>query len=525
MTGAPAASTLGWASWAVFEWARNPYVILITIYVFAPYFSTQVVGDPVRGQALLGDANKYAGMMIALLAPLAGAIADRSGRRKPWIACFVVLMVPAMAALWFALPAGEGIGVVPTLVCIVVIAMCFEFGAVFHNAMLPHVAPATKIGFISGLAISLGNLAGLLLMVSVLYLLALPGTVDWSWVPAEAYFGIDQSRFEDARIVGPLTAIWLLLFALPLLLFTPDGAEGVGIRSAIREGLAEVRATLRELPHYRNIAAYLMARMIYNDGLVGILIFGGVYAAGIFGWGTVHMLLFGILMSAAAALGGYLGGWLDDRLGSKRTILVAVGGTYNPALGSVIEVSLPDKARALLDSPGVDATLSGIALAPQRLAAYRTWLNDVLTDDHSRGRTFTVGFMAEAEMVFVAQQGLQTGSGAVVLEDRLIVGKKADRIARSGRELSATEWSSVPEIITNPGAVLWSPDQQRIIYVASASADASARIVVAPGFSHDRLGGRRVESIRSAQKIATEDLRGNLRGGQLQLLRGSLDER
>lgn len=327
VTGAPAASTLGWASWAVFEWARNPYVILITIYVFAPYFSTEVVGDPVRGQALLGDANKYAGLMIALLAPLAGAIADRSGRRKPWIACFVVLMVPAMAMLWFAMPAGEGIGVVPTLICIIVIAMCFEFGAVFHNAMLPHVAPARKIGFISGLAISLGNLAGLLLMVSVLYLLALPGTVDWSWVPSEAWFGIDQSRFEDARIVGPLTAVWLLLFALPLLLFTPDGAEGVGIRTAVRQGLSEVRATLRELPHYRNIATYLMARMIYNDGLVGILIFGGVYAAGVFGWGTVHMLLFGIVMSAAAAFGGYLGGWLDDRLGSKRTILVSVGGT------------------------------------------------------------------------------------------------------------------------------------------------------------------------------------------------------
>ena len=327
ITGAPAASTLGWTSWALFEWARNPYVILVTIYVFAPYFSTQVVGDPVRGQALLGDANKYAGLMIALLAPFAGAIADRSGRRKPWIACFVVLMVPAMAMLWFAMPGDEGIGVIPTLVCIVVIAMCFEFGAVFHNAMLPHVAPATRIGFISGLAISLGNVAGLLLMVSVLYMLALPGTVAWSWVPDQAMFGIDQDRFEDARIVGPLTAIWLLAFALPLLFFTPDGAAGQGIRQAVREGLREVRETVRELPHYRNIATYLFVRMIYNDGLVGILIFGGVYAAGVFSWGTVQMLLFGIFMSAAAAIGGYLGGWLDDRIGSKPAILVAVGGT------------------------------------------------------------------------------------------------------------------------------------------------------------------------------------------------------
>lgn len=327
ITGAPAARTLGWTSWALFEWARNPYVILVTIYVFAPYFSTQVVGDAVRGQALLGDANKYAGMMIALLAPLAGAIADRSGRRKPWIACFVALMVPAMAALWFAVPGEGGLGIVPTLACIVIIAMGFEFGAVFHNAMLPHVAPARKIGLVSGLAISLGNLAGLLLMGGVLVLLALPGTVDWNWIPAEPWFGIDQSSFQDARIVGPLTAVWLLVFALPMMLFTPDGAAGTGVRQAVREGLTEVKETFRELRHYQNIARFLIARMIYNDGLVGILIFGGVYAAGIFQWGTVEMLLFGIAMSAAAALGGYLGGWLDDRLGSRIAILVSVGGT------------------------------------------------------------------------------------------------------------------------------------------------------------------------------------------------------
>lgn len=327
ITGAPAASTLGWTSWALFEWARNPYVILVTIYVFAPYFATQVVGDSVRGQALLGDANKYAGMMIALLAPLAGAIADRSGRRKPWIAFFVLLMVPAMAMLWFSVPGDDGIGVMTTLVCIVIIAMCFEFGAVFHNAMLPHVAPARKIGFISGLAISLGNLAGLLLMGSVLILLALPGTVSWGWVPSAPWFGIDQATFQDARIVGPLTAVWLLAFALPLLFFTPDGQSDAGVRQAVREGLSEVRETFRQLRHYRNIATYLMVRMIYNDGLVGILIFGGVYAAGVFSWSTVEMLLFGIAMSAAATLGGYLGGWLDDRLGSKAAILVAVGGT------------------------------------------------------------------------------------------------------------------------------------------------------------------------------------------------------
>ena len=327
VTGAPAAPTIGWVSWALFEWARNPYVILVTIYVFAPYFAVEVVGDPVRGQALLGDANKYAGLGIALLAPFAGAVADRSGRRKPWIAAFVLLMVPAMASLWWALPDEAGSGILAVLVAIVVVAMGFEFGAVFHNAMLPHVAPARRLGFASGLAIGLGNLAGLLLMIAVLMGLALPGQLDWSWLPERPWFGLDPTRFEDDRIVGPLCAAWLLLFALPLFLFTPDGGEGLPVREAVRTGLAEVRDTLRRVRHYRNVARYLVARMLFNDGMVGVLVFGGVYAAGIFGWDTLHMLLFGIALSTAAAIGGMLGGWLDDRLGSKRTILLAVGGT------------------------------------------------------------------------------------------------------------------------------------------------------------------------------------------------------
>ena len=85
-TGAGIASPVGQISWAVYEWARNPYVLLITIYIFAPYFTTQVVGDPVRGQALWGDIASYGGFIIAVLAPFLGAIADAGGRRKPWIA-------------------------------------------------------------------------------------------------------------------------------------------------------------------------------------------------------------------------------------------------------------------------------------------------------------------------------------------------------------------------------------------------------------------------------------------------------
>ena len=328
IAGQPAAKPLGYVSWAVFEWARNPYVILVTIYIFAPYFSTTVVGDPVRGQGLLGYTNSISGAMIALLAPFLGAVADKSGRRKPWIIAFVMVMVPAIFLLWFAEKDGGGIGIYPTLALIVVVAVMFEFSAVFHNAMLPSIAPASRVGMISGLALALGNIGGLLLMVFVLYAFALPGEVDWFFIPESPLFGLDQDSEQHNRIVGPMTAVWLMVFALPLILFTPDGRDaGIGVGQAVRQGLSEVWETVRAVSHYANVALFLVARMIFNDGLVGILIFGGVYAAGTFGWDTISLLIFGIVTSLSAAVGAVIGGHLDDRLGSRVALLIAVGGT------------------------------------------------------------------------------------------------------------------------------------------------------------------------------------------------------
>ena len=338
ISGQPAAAPLGYLSWAAFEWARNPYVILVTIYIFAPYFSTTIVGDPVKGQGLLGYTNAVSWFLIALLAPFLGAIADKSGRRKPWIMVFVAIMVPAIYLLWFAEKDGGGIGIYPTLGLIIVIAIMFEFSAVFHNAMLPSIAPLSKVGSISGLALALGNVGGLLLMVFVLYAFALPGTVDWVFIPEAPLFGLDQAAEEHNRIVGPMAAIWLLVFSLPLFLFTPDGRNTTfTLKQSVSQGLKEVWTTVRAVSHYSNVALYLIARMIFNDGLVGILIFSGVYAAGTFGWDAFSLLIFGIVTSLSAAIGAVIGGVIDDRFGSKVAILIAVGGT---AFLLVIGVSL-----------------------------------------------------------------------------------------------------------------------------------------------------------------------------------------
>jgi UMF1 family MFS transporter len=248
-------------------------------------------------------------------------------------------MAPTSFCLWYALPGAEGgLSIVWIAIFLVANSVAFEFSAVFHNAMLPSIAPHERVGFLSGLGLALGNAGSLLILVFMLWAFTLPGAVPWSFVPERALFGLDTAAHQHDRITGPIAAVWLLLFALPLLVFTPDVARGTRPPlDAVREGFRSVRRTIASLRHFRNIATYLLARMAYNDGKTAVLVFGGVYAVGIFGWDALTMTVYGIVLSVFAVAGGILGGFLDDRFGSKIAILVSIGGT---SLGLVLALSI-----------------------------------------------------------------------------------------------------------------------------------------------------------------------------------------
>ena len=327
-TGGDIASPVGQVSWAMYEWARNPYVLLITIYIFAPYFTTQVVGDPVRGQAIWGDIASYAGIIVAILAPFLGAIADAGGRRKPWIGFYTVVMIAATLMMWQVEPHADAMGLVFAGALVVCANVSFEFSAVFHNSMLPTIASHKRVGGLSGLGLALGNAAGILLLVFMLIAFALPGKVHWSFVLAHPLFGIDQALHQPERLAGPMVGLWLLVFSLPLFLLTPDRPSvRMGMRKAVVTGVRSVVRTIRSLKHYRNVGHYLGARAVFNDGMTGVLTFGGIYAAGTFHWGPLEMTAYGIELSIFAVIGGFFGGWLDDHLGSKRALFVSIGGT------------------------------------------------------------------------------------------------------------------------------------------------------------------------------------------------------
>jgi UMF1 family MFS transporter len=341
-TGERAASWLGQVSWAVYEFGRTPYVLLVTIYLFSPYFARFVVADPVEGQWLWGAIAAAGGLLVACLAPFLGAIADKGGRRKPWIALYTVLMAIAMLLMWYVKP-NANFGLLLFAGTVVAIAnVSFEFSQVFHNAMLPTITPPQRVAGLSGLGLSLGNLAGIILLLFMLICFALPTHVHWPFVPAHPLWGINQAAHEPERLSGPLVAFWLLVFCLPFFFFTPDRAgKSMPIGSAVRESIRTVIGTIKSLRKYRNVGAYLLARLFFNDGMTAVLTFGGIYAATTFRWGTIEMLIYGVELSMFAVLGGFVGGWLDNHLGSKRAIFVSIGGTA--VFGLVVLTFAPDR--------------------------------------------------------------------------------------------------------------------------------------------------------------------------------------
>lgn len=325
-------------SWIFFDWATQPYFTLITTFVFAPYFATHVAADPASGQSLWGFATAAAGLLIAVMSPVLGAIADASGRRKPWIAAFGALLVIGSCLMWFSKP-GD-LSVIPFLLFVYGVATVgVEFATVFNNAMMPTLVPPERIGRLSGTGWATGYIGGILSLILVLgFLAANPesGRTLFGFTPL---FGLDPVTHQGDRITGPLTGVWFVIFVLPMFLMTPDYPAKRPVRAALREGLIELRETLRDLPKQKSMAAFLLANMIYTDGLVSLFAFGGIYAAGTFGWNTIQIGTFGIILAIAGTIGGWLGGKLDDAFSPKYVI----AGSMCMLLFAIVAILLVEK--------------------------------------------------------------------------------------------------------------------------------------------------------------------------------------
>ncbi len=332
-------------AWAVFEWARNPYYILIVIYIFAPYFARDIIGADLlasgeldalapeearktanaQGQATIASVTKWAGLIAALTAPFLGAALDRGGRLKPLLAVFLGAITISSAMLWFAQPGGAGLPVWAIMALLVVAYVSYTYSEVTHNAMLSVAGEPARLSMISGLGLGLGNLAAVLIFVAIALLFILPGAIGWPF--EQPQFGVDLSTFDHARMTGPICAAWLATFSIPFFLNAKDpGLPGTSWRAAIVTGSKAVLTTVREVRNYRQLAKFLIARMLYADGMAALLALSAVYVALFLEWGFLEMLSYAIFGSIFAFFGGIFGGWLDTKVGVKNALIIEIVG-------------------------------------------------------------------------------------------------------------------------------------------------------------------------------------------------------
>lgn len=317
--------------WYFFDWASQPYHTVLNTFIFGPFFASIAavyflnlgLGEDAadaKAQSLWAISTAIFGIIIALTAPIFGAMADSSGRRMPWIVGFSIMYVVGSGLLWFTDPAASNL-----YWMLASFGMGFigaEYALIFVNAQLPALGTKEEIGKISGSGFAFGYMGGVISLILVLALIVEQAN-GLTIVGLKPLFGLDPNMREGTRATGIFTAVWFAVFMIPYFLWVrekPSTAKQAGVT----EALGNVITSIKGLRDKSSLAFYLVSSMLYRDGLNGLYTFGGVYAALVLNWGVPQIGAFGVIAAIGACMFSYLGGFVDRRVGPKPVIIVSI---------------------------------------------------------------------------------------------------------------------------------------------------------------------------------------------------------
>lgn len=295
-------------AWAMYDFACSAFTTIIVTFVFSVYYANTVVGDEIAGPIYWTRAINASAIIVALITPVLGAVADLAGRKKLFLGIVSVQCILFTVLLFWA---GPGDAVSAALFFIIA-NVGFEAAQVFYNSLLLDITDRKTIGRVSGFGWGLGYIGGLLALALALGMIR-------GWLPDTDYLNV--------RSIALLVAAWYAVFMLPLFLYVREGppqAPPSSTAAYFRLGFGRVAGTLGHLRTYREAAKLLVARLIYNDGLTTIFAMAAIYAGAAFGMGLGEFLVLGIAINLAAGIGAYAFGFVDDRIGGKRTILISL---------------------------------------------------------------------------------------------------------------------------------------------------------------------------------------------------------
>ena len=300
-------------SWAMYDFANSAFTTLVVTFIYGTYFTQSIADNEILGTQYWSWAISITAIVVALLSPILGAIADNVGSRKGIMLLSTLVCVVATALLFFP----QDGQVVFALGLFIIANIAFEFGTVFCNAYLPELSSEHRIGKVSGMAWGLGYVGGLLaLVVALLFFVQ----------TEQPILGFSTENGENIRATNLLVALWILIFSLPLFLWVKDHKHknNKPLSLAIKNSFDGLKNTLNSISSYRNIFHFLLARLVYNDALITIFAFGGIYAATTIGFSFEEIIILGIVLNVMAGIGAYAFGYLDDGKGSQKVILWSI---------------------------------------------------------------------------------------------------------------------------------------------------------------------------------------------------------
>jgi UMF1 family MFS transporter len=313
------------AVWFLFDWAITPFPVIVTTFIFSAYFTEHIAPNKIVGTEYWGNVIAAAGFCIAFFSPFLGGIADFKGHRKRGLGVFALLAAVSSAMLWYAKPSPDFMSW--TLLWVFLGTLGVEISTVFYNAMLKGLAPKAVVGRLSGWAWGFGYTSGVVSLLVCLFVF-IKGDIAWIDTLGQA---------AGVRLCGPFVGIWIIVFSLPMVLFFKERQrKSLCYSKAITLGARSLFETFKSIRQYKNIFIFLLSRMLYMDGLLAIFAFGGIYAAGVFHMTMAEVVIYGVLMNLAAGLGAVGFAWVDNWIGSKLTVMLALFSMFACALGLVI---------------------------------------------------------------------------------------------------------------------------------------------------------------------------------------------
>ena len=348
--------------WALYDWASSPVPTLHATFIFAVYFTTVIM--PEGGSVVWAYMTGITAFTIALIAPLLGSYADSTGKFKELIVLFIALGSIATGLLWFAQPNEAFISYAIILSAISIFFL--ESSFIFYNAILGKMIQRDHIGSLSGLAWGGGYIGSVIALIMVLVVFILPD---------KSLFALDKSQSEHIRATMLFAASWAIIFSLPMMFYLPSFSQKNN-KNNKNSAILSLKTSIIEARKIPNLLRFLLARMAYNDGLITLFAFGGIYAAKVFSFSQFEIILFAIGLNISAGMGAIIGGFLDDNIGPIKTIKLALIGLF---LCGLVAIITPYKMIFWIVGVGL-----GLFVGPVQSAS-RTYLSLTASDKHKGG--------------------------------------------------------------------------------------------------------------------------------------------